>query len=156
MDAEQAIWLRQLISTQQIAALGTLREGEPFVSMVPYAIEPGSGSFLIHVSRLAAHTRAMLASPRVSLLVVATEGAAPQSRARVTLQGDAAPLERDSPAHAAARACYTARFPEAAHIFELGDFSIFRITSVSARVVGGFGQAFSIGAESFARAMQES
>ena len=27
--------------TQEIAALGTLHDGEPFVSMVPYALHPG-------------------------------------------------------------------------------------------------------------------
>jgi putative heme iron utilization protein len=155
MDADQALALRDLVREQDIAALGTLHEGEPYVSMVPYAQPAGGADFFIHVSRLAAHTRDMLASPRVSLLIVARSGDSPQSRARVTVQGDAHPLAAGSAEYAAAKACYIARFPHAADIFELADFSIFKIQPVSVRVVGGFAQAFSLGAESFARALRE-
>jgi len=154
MNAEQSARLRDLVRGQTIAALGTLHGGEPYVSMVPYALADDGSGFFIHVSRLAAHTRDMEASPRVSLLVVAREEGMPQSRARVTVQADARPLPMHSAEYVAARASYLERFPDAAHIFELGDFSIFRITPVTARVVGGFGQAFSIGAESFAEALR--
>ena len=150
MNTDQARSLRELVRGQTIAALGTLHRGEPFVSMVPYAQRADGADFFIHVSRLAAHTGDMLASPRVSLLIVS-----PQSRARVTVQGDAHRLGNGSAEYIAAKACYIARFPDAAGMFELGDFSIFRIAPLSARVVGGFAQAFSIGGESFARAMRE-
>jgi putative heme iron utilization protein len=155
MDADQSQALRHLLRTQTIAALGTLHEGEPYVSTVPYAQPADSADFFIHVSRLAAHTRDMLASPRVSLLIVADSSDTPQSRPRVTVQGDARQLDAESAEYAMAKACYIARFPHAAHIFELGDFSIFRIQPVSARVVGGFAQAFSLGAESFTRAVRK-
>ena len=154
MNADQARALRDLVCTQTIAALGTLHKGEPYVSMVPYARFAGGVEFFIHVSRLAAHTADMIAGPRVSLLIVARGGDVPQSRARVTVQGDASPLVTGSPAYAAAKDCYIARFPGSAGIFELADFSIFRIAPLSARVVGGFAQAFSLGAESFARVLQ--
>jgi hypothetical protein len=84
----------------------------------------------------------MLAHPRVSLMVMAAQADSPQSRARVTIQGDATPLPPDADAYASARACYLSRFPDAEHIFELGDFTLFRIAPVRLRVVGGFGQAF--------------
>jgi heme iron utilization protein len=155
MNPDQARTLRELLRSQTIAALGTLHEGEPYVSMAPYAQPEGGADFFIHVSRLAAHTKDMLDSPRVSLLIVAEAADSPQSRARVTVQGDAQPLARGSTEYAAAKACYLARFSHAADIFELGDFSIFKIAPVSARVVGGFAQAFSVSAESFARALQE-
>lgn len=155
MDAIQTQALRNLLRNQTIAALGTLHDGDPYVSMVPYAQPSDSADFFIHVSRLAAHTKDMLASSRVSLLIVADSSDSPQSRPRVTVQGDAHRLDAESAEYAAAKACYIARFPHAAHIFELGDFSIFRIQPVSARVVGGFAQAFSLGAESFARAVRE-
>jgi putative heme iron utilization protein len=155
MNEDQARALRDLVREQSIAALGTLHQGEPYVSMVPYALPASGAEFFVHVSRLAAHTGDMLASPRVSLLIIAHSGDSPQSRARVTVRGDARPLATGSAAYAAAKACYSARFPEAAGIFELADFSIFRIEPVAARVVGGFAQAFSVGAESFARALRE-
>jgi putative heme iron utilization protein len=153
MNEDQAKALRELVRAQDTAALGTLHDGEPFVSMVPYAQTASGGDFYIHVSRLATHTRDMLASPRVSLLIVAPVADTPQSRARVTVQGDAHPLDRESVEYAAAKASYIARFPHTADIFGFADFSLFRIAPVSARVVGGFAQAFSLGRDSFVRAM---
>ena len=155
MNDDQSQALRAMVREQTIAALGTLHDGEPYVSMVPYAQLAGGADFFIHVSRLATHTRDMLASPRVSLLIIAPDGDSPQSRARVTVQGDAHPLATGSAEYAVAKACYIVRFPQSAGIFEFADFSIFRIAPVTVRVVGGFAQAFSLGAESFARALRE-
>ena len=155
MTADQARILRDIVREQSIAALGTLHAGEPYVSMVPYAQLARGADFFIHVSRLAAHTADMLARTRVSLLIIAPSGDTPQSRARITLQGDAHRLGSESVEYVAAKACYLARFPQSAGIFELADFSIFRIVPASLRVVGGFAQAFSLGAESFARTMSE-
>lgn len=155
MNADQARVLRDIVREQSIAALGTLHAGEPYVSMVPYARLARGAYFFIHVSRLAAHTVDMLASPRVSLLIIAPGGDSPQSRARVTVQGDAHQLAGGSAEYTSAKLCYISRFPQSAGIFELADFSIFRIVPVSLRVVGGFAQAFSLGAESFARTMSE-
>jgi heme iron utilization protein len=155
MNADQAQMLRNLVRGQTIASLGTLHDGDPFVSMVPYAQHAGGTDFFIHVSRLATHTRDMLASPRVSLLIISQDGDLPQSRARVTVQGDAQPLDRETTEYAAAKASYISRFPQSADIFEFADFTIFRIAPVAVRVVGGFAQAFSLGAESFGRALWE-
>ena len=125
-----------------IAALGTLHEGVPFVSMVPYAIA-SDGSFVLHVSRLAAHTQDMLDHPDVSLLITESEGSGkmPQALARVTVQGRAKMLERDSQKHIDARDVYLLRFPDAAPLFEFSDFNIVIIKPMSARVIAGFGQA---------------
>jgi heme oxygenase (biliverdin-IX-beta and delta-forming) len=148
--------LRDLVHGGSIAALGTLHGGEPFVSMVPYATLPEGGGFLIHVSGLSSHTKDMLAHPRVSLMLVAdeTRGVPPQARPRVTVQADAEPIDRSSADHPAAKAIYLARFHEAAQMFELGDFSLFRIRPVSARFIAGFGQAFSLTPESFSAALR--
>jgi hypothetical protein len=146
--------LRALLDSQTIAALGTLHRGEPYVSMVPFALD--DGELVIHVSALAPHTKDMLEHPRVSLLVVAPEavGVPPQARARATVQGDATPLTPGSPEHARARAAYLARFPQAADHFELPDFSIFRIRPVSVRLIGGFAQAASLVGEALDRALR--
>ena len=69
MNPAHAQTLRDLLGTQRIASLGTLHKGEPYVSMVPFAILPGGSGFVIHVSQLSAHTKDMLARPEVSLLV---------------------------------------------------------------------------------------
>jgi len=148
--------LRELLRKQTLAALGTLHRGEPYVSMVPFALDEEVPEFLIHVSSLAPHTRDMLEHPRVSLLVVAPDdGGLPQSRARATIQGDAAPLEASTPRHAEARARYLQRFPQAAEIFALPDFSLFAIRPASVRFIGGFAQAVSLTPDLFGRALRE-
>ena len=133
-----------------IAALGTLHEGVPFVSMVPYAVA-SDGSFVLHVSRLAAHTQDMLDHPDVSLLITESEasGKLPQALARVTVQGQATMLERDSQKHIDARDVYLSRFPDAAPLFEFSDFNIVIIKPMSARVIAGFGQAITMTGDDF-------
>lgn len=53
-------------------------------------------------------------------------------------------MERDSASYAEARAHYLGRFPDSAQTFELGDFSLFALRPVSARLVAGFGRAYSL------------
>jgi putative heme iron utilization protein len=60
------------------------------------------------------------------------------------LQADALTLSRDGADYAAARAAYLRRFPDGAETFELGDFSIVALQPVSARLVAGFGRAYSL------------
>ena len=138
--------LRRLLERRPVAALGTLHRGEPAVSMVPFVLPRGGTSLIIHVSALATHTRDMQEHPRVSLLVMAEpdDATAPQALPRVALQADAAMLPREGTAYEAARGAYLARFPEAAPMFELGDFSIVTLQPVSARLVAGFGRAYSL------------
>src|SRR5262245_22103627 len=104
MNRELTVVLQQLIHGRMTAALGTLHQGVPFVSIVPYAAAR-DGSFILHVSRLAAHTRDMLDNPDVSLLITEAEasGKIPQALARVTVQGRAVMLDRDPKKHTEAR-----------------------------------------------------
>lgn len=146
MDVDDARSLRQLLATRPVAALGTLHQGEPAVSMVPFVLPAGSAAPIIHVSALAPHTRDMQQHPRVSLLVMANldEGLSPQALPRVALQADALVLARGTVEHAAARAAYLARFPDSAVTFELGDFALLALQPVSARLVAGFGRAHAL------------
>jgi len=146
MDDDTARILRRLLERRPIAALGTLHRGEPAVSMVPFVLPRGGNSLIIHVSALATHTRDMQEHPRVSLLVMAEpdDATPPQALPRVALQADAAMLHREGAAYETGRGAYLARFPEAAPMFELGDFSIVTLRPVSARLVAGFGRAYSL------------
>jgi putative heme iron utilization protein len=150
VNRELTVVLQQLIHGRIIAALGTLHEGVPFVSMVPYAVA-SDGSFVLHVSRLAAHTQDMLDHPDVSLLITESEGSGkmPQALARVTVQGRAKMLERDSQRHIDARDVYLLRFPDAAPLFEFSDFNIVIIKPMSVRVIAGFGQAINMTGDDF-------
>ncbi len=151
MQAEDRLGLRDLVSEQRQAALGTLDDGAPFVSMVLYALEPTVGAApapLIHVSRLSAHTRHLALDPRASLLIMRPDLGAgdPQALARVTLQCHAQAIPLDDPGYPAARAAYLARLPAQEYLFGFPDFTLFRLTPLGARYVGGFAKAFTLDA----------
>ncbi|HEY0886855.1 MAG TPA: pyridoxamine 5'-phosphate oxidase family protein [Ramlibacter sp.] len=143
--------LQVLLAAQRVAALGTIADdGGPLVSMVPFAVEPGLGVFVIHVSGLAAHSRHLQARPRVSLLVMQPPAAGEPVHAlpRVTFDGQARVPAPGGDDWRSCRQAYVERFPEAAFMTELGDFRFVAIEPASARQVAGFGAARSIaGAE---------
>lgn len=155
MTPDQAASLRAILLQQPVAALGTLHDAQPFVSMVPFALVGDGAALVIHVSQLAAHTRDMLLHPQVSVLVMAPPGpdTLPQALPRVTIQGEAEQLDEDAPLHAAARAAYLARFPDSEPMFGFGDFSLFVIRPSSLRLVGGFAQARTLAPEDLVAAL---
>jgi putative heme iron utilization protein len=156
LTPEHAAQLAGLVRSREAAALGTLHAGAPFVSMVPYAVLPDGSGFVVHVSRLAGHTKDMLAEPRVSLLVMQAEGqgVAAQALARISIQGEAREMAKGSDGERECREAYLTRFPEAAPLTEFGDFSFFLIRPAQARFVAGFAQAMSVTAETLAGALR--
>lgn len=151
MQAEDQAALRALVSEQRQAALGTLDDGAPFVSMVLYGLESRAGAMpapLIHVSRLSAHTRHLQADPRASLLIMRPDVGEgdPQALARVTMRCVAEAIPRDDAGYAVARAAYLARLPAQAYLFDFPDFTLFRLAPLEARYVGGFAKAFTLDA----------
>ncbi len=147
MNHDDRVRLRQLLLDQRWAALATLNDdGDPLLSFVAYVPEPDFAGFLIHVSRLAAHTRNLLARPGVALGVSAPDAGAgdPQLLARVSIQGQVAEIPRGTAEYDAARARYVARLPEAEQLFGFGDFVLLRLQPEEARYVGGFARAYSL------------
>ncbi len=147
MDAESKVKLLSLLRQARLAALGTLRpDGGPLVSQVLFAAAPDFSGFYILISQLAQHTQDILNDPRVSLMIAqADDGLTdPQTLARVSLRGEARPVLHDQPDYAAARAAYLEKFPQAAMIFQLGDFALYRVEARSARYVAGFGKTFNL------------
>lgn len=146
MDAKSAQVLKSLVLSRSVAALGTLRDGAPYVSMVLCAPAADLSGFLIHISRLAHHTQNILKDPRVSLMIVASEqsGQDPQTLPRVSIQGVAEEVPGKSRQFEQATEAYLARFPEARTYLELGDFSFVSIRPQTIRFVAGFGRAFSV------------
>jgi heme oxygenase (biliverdin-IX-beta and delta-forming) len=151
MAAEPRQILARLLRTQRIAALGTLRDGAPFVSMVLFAPSPDCTSLFIHISRLAQHTRDILQDNRVSLMLAETDSGAgdPQQLARVSIQGTAVEIPVTDTDHAGCKSIYLTKYPHAAFNFQFGDFNLFRIQVISARLVAGFGEIFDLTAEDF-------
>ena len=130
---------RCLLRAHRYGVLSTLSkkfDGHPFGSIAPYLTDH-DGSVLLFISGLAEHTKNILTDPRVSLVTHDQNDARIQTQGRVTVIGKAERIEQREP--------YAARwlrhFPENAQLFELGDFSFFRIVPQSVRHVAGFGQA---------------
>ena len=140
--------LQRLLHGQRWGCLGTLDGGQPSLSWVAYALD-GQGGLLLHLSRLARHTRNLLVDGKVSLaLTERDEGCGdPQTLARITLDGMVVPLAGDDEVYRAGRECYLARLPDAAMLFDFKDFSLFRLTPQTARYVEGFGSSHRLPAE---------
>lgn len=149
--------LRELLNAQRVASLGTINtEGGPFVSMVPFVVEPSAACLVIHVSLLAPHTRNLLTNPVVSVMVIQPEVAGEPVHAlpRISMNGRAARLQPESPSWLAARQAYLARFPEAEPMTHLGDFSFVAIYPTAARQVAGFGTARPLDADELAEVLR--
>lgn len=148
--------LRSLLQRRQVASLGTIGDdGAPLVSMVPYAVEPGLGCMVIHVSDLAAHTRNLQLRRDVSLLVMEAEATGEPVHAlpRVTFDGVATVLEPDSEPWHRCRLAYLQRFPDVDFMTAFPDFKFVSIDVTSARQVAGFGSARSIEGQELRRVL---
>lgn len=153
MNPESTRMLQTLLHERRVAALGTLQDGEPSVSMVPFASSDDARRLIIHVSGLASHTRNLQASPAVSLMIMDHEDPVQMAQAlgRVTVQGTARVLDTGDAGYSAARASYLARFPDAADLFEFPDFRLVAIDAREARLVAGFGRAHTLYPEDLTR-----
>lgn len=154
MDAATAASLATLIRRQRVAALGTLRNGAPNVSMVAYLPEAGFAAIRLRISRLARHTQDLRRDPRVSLAIMEPDDgrADPQTLMRATLRGEAAQMPHDAPEFMSLKADWLARFPESAVTFELADFSFWSISVRDARFVAGLGRTHNLSAAQLAQA----
>ncbi|HEY5676697.1 MAG TPA: pyridoxamine 5'-phosphate oxidase [Myxococcales bacterium] len=141
MNAADTALLRELLEVPRVAALGVLVEGAPYVGLLPFAVAADRQALLVHASRLARHTRGLLAGAPFSALVHAPEapGADPLQLPRVTFLGSVAPLAGDDEAEARAR--YLARFPGAEQTFTLPDFALYALRIREGRLVAGFARA---------------
>jgi len=139
--------LLALLHSRSTAALGTrTQEGDVAVSLVPYAIDPVSGAFVILISGLAAHTRQLQHHPRASLLVCDSEDRADNVHAiaRVSLDVEASWPAADSAQARHASGAYLARHPAAMQLTQLPDFRWVCLHPRQARHVAGFGAARTI------------
>lgn len=142
-DAAAIRLARTLIRSARFGALAVIEPGTgtPLASRVAVATDM-DGTPLILVSALSAHTGAILADPRCSLLVGEPGKGDPLAHARMTVVCRAERLAKDSPQAARARRRYLNRHPKARLYVDLGDFGFFRLEPERASLNGGFGKAF--------------
>ncbi len=119
--------------------------GGPGVSRV--AVAPDiTGAPIILVSRLSAHTKALLQDPRCSILLGEPGKGDPLAHPRISVTCRAEFLEPANAETGRAAARFLRRNPKAKLYAGFADFSFVRLTPVSASLNGGFGQAYHLAA----------
>src|SRR5437764_2144682 len=135
-DFKPAVAAKKLLREGRSGALATLMpgSGDPYCSLVNMATA-ADGAPLLLISKLAVHTKNILADPRVSLMIDERKEGDPLQGARAMLMGTAAAT--DDPQ---ARRRYLARQPEAEMFAGFADFAFYRIALTGAHLVAGFGR----------------
>ncbi|MBV8112878.1 MAG: DUF2470 domain-containing protein [Hyphomicrobiales bacterium] len=135
-DFNPAAAAKKLLREGRSGALATLMpgSGDPYCSLVNVATA-ADGAPLLLISRLAVHTKNILADARVSLMIDERKAGDPLQGARIMLMGTAAPTQDPH-----ARRRYLDRQPEAEMFAGFGDFAFYRVTLEAAHLVAGFGR----------------
>ena len=133
---------KSLLRATRAGALATIdrNTGHPFASLVNVATDV-DGSPLILVSRLSTHTANLEVDGRASLLLASTGKGDPLAHPRLTLLGAFAQIARDDPELPRLRRRFLARHPKSELYAGFGDFSFWRLQTVSAHLNGGFARA---------------
>lgn len=139
---------RSLLRRSRQGALATLMagSGDPYCSLVNVASAP-DGSPILLISRLAIHTKNILADPRVSVMLDERAPGDPLEGARIMLAGTAAQAQGDDAALLRRR--YLAAHPSAETFVDFADFSFFRITPKGLHLVAGFGRIIDLAPSDF-------
>jgi putative heme iron utilization protein len=139
---------KSLLRRSRQGALATLmvNGGDPYCSLVNVATNP-DGAALLLISRLAVHTRNILADSRVSLMLDERVAGDPLEGARIMVAGRAEELADD--AVTLARRRYLAAHPSAEAFVDFKDFAFFRIAPSGLHLVAGFGRIIDLKPEQF-------
>ncbi|MBR0851751.1 pyridoxamine 5'-phosphate oxidase family protein [Bradyrhizobium diazoefficiens] len=138
---------RSLLRRSRQGALATLMagSGDPYCSLVNLASHP-DGSPILLISRLAVHTRNILADSRVSLMLDERVAGDPLEGARIMLSGRAEQADTET---SLLQRRYLAAHPSAEAFVSFSDFSFFRIHPTGTHLVAGFGRIVDLKPERF-------
>ena len=130
---------RSLLRRSRQGALATLMAGSgaPYCSLVNVASH-ADGSPILLISRLALHTKNILADNRVSLMLDERAAGDPLEGSRIMLAGRAE--EATDEAAGILRRRYLNAHPSAEVFVNFKDFAFFRIRPIAAHLVAGFGR----------------
>jgi len=139
---------QSLLRRRREGALATLMAGtgDPYCSLVNVASHP-DGSPILLISRLAVHTKNILADARVSLMLDERVEGDPLEGSRIMLSGRAE--EVASPDLEIVRRRYLNAHPSAEAFVNFTDFSFFLIRLSGTHLVAGFGRIVDLKPERF-------
>jgi putative heme iron utilization protein len=141
-DFDPRATAKKLIREARSGALATLMagSGDPYCSLVNVATAI-DGTPLLLISKLAIHTKNILADPRASLMLDERKEGDPLQGARVMLMGTVTKTE-----NADARRRYLAYQPEAEMFADFADFAFYELKPKGAHLVAGFGRIVDLSA----------
>ena len=153
MDHAELVLLRDLLREQRLLALAVVVEGQPVAGLVPFLAAPDLSALAVHVSALARHSAGLGEGAPWSAVVHVPDSAAldPLQVPRAVLQGRSRQIE-DADVLRGIRQSWVARFPGAEATVSLGDFAFFSLDLEGGRLIGGFGRAYNLSADHFAKA----
>jgi heme iron utilization protein len=132
---DTALHLLHATSSGTLATNSLPLPGYPFATALPFVPDERHHPVFL-VSRLAEHTKNLLADGRASFLVSNPDDGNVVTGARMTMVGDAVRI--DAAPELAAR--YLRYQPDAAQYLSLRDFAFFQLTPKRVRYIAGFGQ----------------
>ncbi len=141
MEATDLKLLRDLLRGEKLLTLAVVVDGAPVAGVLPFRAEADLASLLVHTSRLARHSRGLVAGAPFSAAIhlpLAPGVDALQSQ-RVVLEGAVETVPDVE--HAAIAADWVEAFPSAAMTVGLGDFLFHRLRLQSGRLISGFARA---------------
>lgn len=152
MDPSALEALRRLLLECRVLALSVKVGDEPTIGLLPFLAASDLQSLVVHVSKLARHTRGLVADAAFSALLhdPDREGADPMALARLTVRGTVELVDADE--RERVRACWAGRFSSAVLTLELGDFEFRRLRIEGGRLIRGFAQASGVRPETLAAA----
>ncbi len=110
--------------------------GFPFGSVAPYCLD-ANGCVIILISSIAQHTKNIVENNKVSFIVSEAGVDDVQTAARLTLMAEAQVIDANDED---TRQRYYRYFPSARGYHNTHNFSFYRLHSVRARYIGGFGK----------------
>ena len=133
---------KKLLREGRSGALATLMpgSGDPYCSLVNIA-SAADGAPLLLISKLAIHTKNILADPRVSLMIDERKEGDPLQGARVMLMGTVATTDDPD-----VRRRYLTRQPEAEMFAGFADFAFYKMNLKGVHLVAGFGRIHNLSA----------
>ena len=147
-DFDAAGLTRSLLRRSRQGALATLMagKGDPYCSLVNVASQTDGAPILL-ISRLAVHTRNILADNRVSLMLDERVAGDPLEGARIMLSGHA--QEPDADDLGIVRRRYLSAHPSAQTFVDFKDFLFVVIRPTATHLVAGFGRIIDLKPEQF-------
>ncbi|WP_284422269.1 MULTISPECIES: DUF2470 domain-containing protein [unclassified Bradyrhizobium] len=139
---------QSLLRRSRQGALASLMtgSGDPYCSLVNVASAP-DGAPIILISRLAVHTKNVLADSRVSLMLDERAPGDPLEGSRIMLSGHAEQATDEN--RDMLRRRYLNAHPSAADYADFADFSFFLIRPAGTHLVAGFGRIVDLKPEQF-------